>query len=135
MKTKNQNPTQYKWGPFPFEGGTQIYDIRHDPVFKAVFTRDTSTSRAALSDLISAFIGRVIAVETITANEPPIDDLRQKYLRFDIACKTKKGEPINVEMTFNPKLNELARLEYYASKLFVGQDAHGKNKANSRKTH
>ncbi|WP_461255017.1 Rpn family recombination-promoting nuclease/putative transposase [Treponema sp. R80B11-R83G3] len=125
---KNQNPTQYEWGPFPFEGGTQVFDIRHDPVFKTVFTRDTANSRAALSDLISALIGSVIKVETITANEPPVSDLRQRYLRFDIACKTKKGEPINVEMSFNPKANEHVRLEYHAARLFAGQELHGKGK-------
>jgi hypothetical protein len=42
MKTKNQNHAQYEWGPFPFGDGAQIYDIRHDPVFKAVFTKDTA---------------------------------------------------------------------------------------------
>ena len=127
MKTKNQNPV-YEWGPFPFVDGTQVFDIRHDPVFKAVFTKDTAISRTALSDLISAMIGRVITVETITANEPPVSDLRQRYLRFDIACKTKRGEPINVEMSFNPKANELTRLEYHVSRLFVGQDVHGKGR-------
>ncbi|GBU28715.1 hypothetical protein R84B8_02275 [Treponema sp. R8-4-B8] len=128
MKSKIQNSVQYEWGPFPFEGGTQIYDIRHDPVFKAVFTRDTAYSRAALSDLISALIGSVIKVGTITANEPPVSDFRQRYLRFDIACKTKKGEPINVEMSFNPKANEHVRLEYHAARLFAGQELHGKGK-------
>jgi hypothetical protein len=77
MKIISQNPPQYEWGPFPFGEGTHILDIRYDPVFKAVFTRDTAKSRGALSDLISALIGRIVSVETIVANEPPIDDLRQ----------------------------------------------------------
>jgi len=38
MKTKNQNPAHYEWGPFPFGDGKQILDIRYDPIFKAVFT-------------------------------------------------------------------------------------------------
>jgi predicted transposase/invertase (TIGR01784 family) len=128
MKTKKQKPAQYEWGPFPFEGGTQIFDIRYDPVFKAVFTKDTPTSRSALSDLISTLIDRVVTVERITANEPPINDLRQKYIRFDISCKTKEGEFVNVEMSFNPKPNELARLEYYTTIFFSGQDIHGNDK-------
>jgi len=128
MKTNNQNPAQYEWGPFPFGDGDRILDIRYDPVFKAVFTRDTSKSRGALSKLISALIGRTVAVETIIANEPPIDDLRQRYLRFDVACKTEKGELVNVEMSFNPNVSEPVRLEYYVSRLFVGQDIHGIDK-------
>ncbi|MDR2717654.1 MAG: Rpn family recombination-promoting nuclease/putative transposase [Treponema sp.] len=128
MKTKNENPAQYEWELFPFGDGTRILDIRYDPVFKAVFTKDTPKSKGALSDLISALIGRTVAVEAIAANEPPIDDLRQRHLRFDVACKTEKGEPVNVEMSFNPRASEPVRLEYHAAKLFTGQDIHGKDK-------
>jgi predicted transposase/invertase (TIGR01784 family) len=128
MKNNKENPPQYEWGPFPFGDGARILDIRYDPVFKAVFTRDTVQSRGALSDLISALIGRAVTVEAIIANEPPIDDPRQRYVRFDVACKTEKGEPVNVEMSFNPKASEQVRLEYHAARLFVGQDIHGKDK-------
>jgi predicted transposase/invertase (TIGR01784 family) len=128
MKTNKENPPQYEWGPFPFGDGARILDIRYDPVFKAVFTRDTAESRAALSNLISALIGRTVTVDTVVANEPAIDDIRQRYLRFDIACKTGKGEPINVEMCFNPKAHEPVRLEYHTARLFLRQDIHGKNK-------
>jgi len=131
MKTETQNPPQYEWGPFPFGDGQRILDIRYDPVFKAVFTRDTEQSRTALSGLISALIGRTVSVQTIIANEPPIGDLRQRYLRFDVACKTGKGEPINVEMSFNPKASEPVRLEYHAARLFTGQDIHGEDKKYS----
>ncbi|MDR2731314.1 MAG: hypothetical protein LBB81_10520 [Treponema sp.] len=85
MKTNNQNPALYEWGPFPFGDGASVLDIRYDPVFKAVFTRDTTKSRGALSRLVSAHIGKNVSVETIIANEPPVDDLRQRYLRFDCA--------------------------------------------------
>jgi len=81
-----------------------------------------------LSDLISALIGRAVTVETVIANEPPADDTRQRHLRFDVACKTSKGEPVNVEMAFNPDANEQVRLEYHAARLFVGQGIHGKDK-------
>ena len=91
MKTTKENPPQNEWGPFPFRDGQRILDIRYDPVFKGVFTKDTVKSRGALSGLISALIGRIVAVETIIANEPPVDDVRQRYLRFDVACKTKKA--------------------------------------------
>jgi predicted transposase/invertase (TIGR01784 family) len=129
MKRNKKNPPQYEWGPVPFGDGGRILDIRYDPVFKTVFTRDTAKSRAALSNLISALIGRSVTVETITNNEPAIDDIRQRYLRFDVACKTGKGEPINVEMSFNPKASEPVRLEYHVARLFTGQDFHGKDKS------
>jgi len=128
METNNQNSARQGRKLFPFKDESRILDIRYDPVFKAVFTKDTEKSRGALSDLISSLIGRVVEVETIIANEPSIDDLRERYLRFDVACKSKKGEPINVEMSFNPKPYEQVRLEYHASRLFVGQDIHGKEK-------
>ena len=129
MKTNNENPTQYEWGPFPLRDGERILDIRYDPVFKAVFTKDTSSSRGALSRLISALIGRNVAVEAIIANEPPVDDLRQRYLRFDVLCRTKEGEFVNVEMSFNPNAGEQVRLEYYVARLFVGQSIHGEGKS------
>jgi predicted transposase/invertase (TIGR01784 family) len=128
MQTSSQDAPQYERGPFPFGDGERILDIRFDPVFKAVFTRETDKSRGALSDLISALIGKTVVVETIVANEPPVDDIRQRNVRFDVACKTKQDELVNVEMSFNPGADEPARLEYYAAKLFTGQNIHGKDK-------
>jgi len=127
MKNEKQNHSQCEWESL-FKDEAKILDIRYDPVFKAVFTKNTEKSRFALSDLISSFIGRTVEVETIVANEPPVDDIRQRYLRFDVMCKTKKGEPVNVEMSFNPNASEPVRLEYHAAKLFVGQEIHGKGK-------
>jgi predicted transposase/invertase (TIGR01784 family) len=127
MKKEFQNPAQNEWGPFPF-GDRAVMDIRYDPVFKAVFTKETTESRTALSRLISALIDRTVTVETIIANEPPIDDIRQRHLRFDVACKTGEGEPVNVEMCFNPKAHEPVRLEYHTARLFLRQDIHGQDK-------
>jgi predicted transposase/invertase (TIGR01784 family) len=103
-------------------------DIRYDNVFKAVFTRDTPASQGALSRLISALIGRKITVTTITANEPPVDNLRDRQIRFDIACKAEDGELLNVEMGLNPDAFEPVRLEFHAGKLFTGQDIRGSDK-------
>jgi len=128
MNTNKQNPPRNEWDPIPFGDGQRIMDIRFDPVFKGVFTKDTAKSRGALSGLISALIGRTVTVETIIANEPPVDDTRQRYLRFDVACKTTKGEPVNVEMCFNPKAHEPIRLEYHTARLFLRQDIHGQDK-------
>ena len=128
MKTEIENPAQYEWGPFPF-GDRAIPDIRYDPVFKAVFTKETADSRGALSGLISALIGRTVTVETIVANEPATDFLGQKKIRYDISCISKNKEPIDVEMSFHPIEDELNRLEYFASRLFVGQDIQGIDKS------
>jgi len=130
MKSQIENPAQYEWGPFPFgDDGARVFDIRYDPVFKAVFTKETADSRGALSGLISALISRTVSVETITANEPATSFLGQKKIRYDIACRSKNGEPVNVEMSFHPIEDELNRLEYFASRLFVGQDIQGIDKS------
>jgi predicted transposase/invertase (TIGR01784 family) len=97
-------------------------DIRHDNVFKAVFTKSNPASQGALSKLVSALIERNVTILTISANEPPPDNLRDRQIRFDINCKTEKGELINVEMSLNPDPFELSKLEFYSGKLFTGQD-------------
>ena len=103
-------------------------DICLDNVFKAVFTRNTPVSQGALSKLISALIGREVSIIAINANEPPIDNLRDRQIRFDINCKAKDGELINVEMSLNPDPFEPVRLEFHAGKLFTGQDIRGSDK-------
>jgi predicted transposase/invertase (TIGR01784 family) len=137
MQIHNQNPVQYERETFPFEDGATILDIRYDPVFKAVFTRDTSKSRGALSNLISALIGRTVMVETIVANEPATGFMGQKKIRYDIACISKDREPIDVEMSFHPIDGELKRVEYFASRLFVSQDIEGidKNYSDLKETY
>jgi len=111
-----------------FNEKDEIFDICHDEVFKAVFTRDTPVSQTALSKLISHLIGREIKVIAITANEPPIGNIRDRQIRFDISCRAEAGELINVEMSLNPALFELVRLEFHAGKLFTAQDIKGTGK-------
>jgi hypothetical protein len=79
-----------------FTEDDDILDIRNDNVFKAVFTKDMPESKAALGKLVSALIGREVTIDMITANEPPIDDLRNRQIRFDINCKAGNGELVNV---------------------------------------
>jgi predicted transposase/invertase (TIGR01784 family) len=105
-----------------------VIDICLDNVFKAVFTKDTPESQGALSRLLSSIIGRELTVITIAANEPPIDNLRDRQIRFDINCKAQSGELMNVEMFLSPDQCEPARLEFYAGKLFTGQDIRGEEK-------
>ena len=112
-----------------FSDDDEPLDIRHDRIFKAVFTKNTPAAQGALSDLISSLIERKISVSSIVANEPPIDDLRDRSIRFDISCKTGSGELVNIEMSLRPAACELARLEYYASKLFNRQEIRGIEKS------
>jgi len=111
-----------------FEDTDDIIDIRYDNVFKAVFTKDTPASQGALSRLITALIGSKVSIITITANEPPIENVRDRQIRFDINCRAENGELVNVEMSLNPDPFEPVRLEFHASKLFTGQDIRGVDK-------
>jgi predicted transposase/invertase (TIGR01784 family) len=112
-----------------FDETDDLIDICYDNVFKAVFTRDTPASQGALSKLISALICREVTVISINANEPPIDNIRDRQIRFDINCRAETGELINVEMSLNPDPFEPVRLEFHAGKLFTGQDIRGTDKS------
>jgi hypothetical protein len=122
MVSNNQNPAQNERESFLFKDGARILDIRNDLVFKAVFTRDTSESRAALSDFISTFIKRNVAVETIIVKEPSSDYSKHKKFRYDISCKSEDGKPVNVELAFHAIDEDLSLAEYFVSKLFLGED-------------
>jgi len=111
-----------------FTEADDLIDIRYDNVFKAVFTKNIPESQKALSGLVSSLIKRKVSIETITANEPPIENLWDRQIRFDINCKAHSGELINVEMCLNPYPYEPVRLEFYSAKLFIGQDIKGTDK-------
>jgi len=100
-----------------------------DNVFKAIFTKDTPKSRGALEFLLSAILGRILTVVLITANEPPVDSLNERQIRYDISCKFENDDLCNIEMTISPDSFEPVRLEYYSSKLFTNQDIRGKDKS------
>ena len=112
-----------------FDDADDPIDICMDNVFKAVFTRDSPASQMALSRLVSALIGREVTIIAIVANEPPIGNLRDRQIRFDINCRAENGELVNVEMFLDPNPFEPVRLEFYAGKLFTGQDIRGADKS------
>jgi predicted transposase/invertase (TIGR01784 family) len=87
-----------------------------------------AASRAALTRLVSAVVGRELSIITITANEPAPESLRDRQIRFDINCKAADRELINVEMSMEPDPFEPVRLEFHAAKLFTGQDIRGTEK-------
>ena len=111
-----------------FDDNDDLVDICYDNVFKVVFTRNIPASQMALSKLVSALIRREVSILTICANEPPVDSLRDRQIRYDINCKAENGELVNVEMSLNPDPFEPVRLEFHASKLFTGQDIRGADK-------
>ncbi|GMO68247.1 MAG: hypothetical protein Ta2A_16420 [Treponemataceae bacterium] len=111
-----------------FEDTDDIIDICQDNVFKAVFTKKRPESEEALAGLLSCLIGQRLSVITVVANEPPIDDVHDRQIRFDINCEAENGELVNVEMTMYPDDFEPVRLEFHAGKLFTGQDIRGTDK-------
>jgi len=106
-----------------------LIDIRKDNVFKAVFTKKTPESLGALAALISSLIDRNVSIITILANEPPIENLLDRQIRFDIACEVNDGELVNIEMSLYPTHYEPAKLEYYSTRLFMGQEIRGVDKS------
>ena len=111
-----------------FEEGDDLLDICRDKVFKAVFARGTTESNRALSGLVSALIERKVSIVVVNANEPPVSSMLDRQVRFDIKCRAENGELVNVEMTLNADAFEPVRLEFYAGRLFTGQDIRGRKK-------
>jgi predicted transposase/invertase (TIGR01784 family) len=111
-----------------FEADDDIVDICRDNVFKAVFTKDAPESKAALSKLVSALIGREVSIMEILANEPPPGSTGDRQIRYDINCRAADGELVDVEMSLNPSRHEPVRLEFHTAKLFAGQNIRGADK-------
>ncbi|MDR2499946.1 MAG: PD-(D/E)XK nuclease family transposase [Treponema sp.] len=96
-----------------------------DPVFKAVFTKDTPQSKKALRGFLSAVLERELEVVSIAANEVPVSRLSDRQIRYDINCVLGKREKANVEMTLFPDAREVLKLEYYLGRLFTSQELRG----------
>ena len=81
-------------------------------------------------------LGQEISTLRIVENEPAITDIKDRNIRFDINCRIKNGERINVEMCFNPGFYESDRLEYHVGRLFTSQQIKGeKGYHNLKKTY
>jgi predicted transposase/invertase (TIGR01784 family) len=111
--------------PTQFSPTDDIIDICYDNVFKAAFTSDTPGARGALKNLLSAILEQDVAALRIISNEPPVNDLRDRQIRFDIAVEFSDGRLADVEMTLHPGVHEHFRIEYYASRFYVTQDIRG----------
>jgi predicted transposase/invertase (TIGR01784 family) len=115
--------------PIQFLPGEDIIDPCRDNVFKSVFTRETPPSRGALKRLVSACLNRNLELIAVTANEPPVTNIRDRQIRYDIGVKFARGELGNIEMTLHPRSFEPLRLEYYGCRLFTSQDIRGVGKS------
>jgi predicted transposase/invertase (TIGR01784 family) len=102
-----------------------VIDPCWDNVFKAVFTKETAASRGALAALLSAFLDRRVEVAGLIANEPAVDGVRDRQIRYDIHCKIDGEELVDVEMTLHPRKSEAVRIEYYVGELFTSQEIRG----------
>ncbi|AEF86477.1 hypothetical protein TREPR_3299 [Treponema primitia ZAS-2] len=118
-----ENPVPKK--PIQIKAEDDLLDITRDPVFKAVLIRDSPGSRNALRCLVSAAIDQPVTVLSVTANEPPVNNLRDREIRYDIAVKFNDGSLGDIEMTLYPDTHEHLRQEYYLARLFTTQDIKG----------
>jgi predicted transposase/invertase (TIGR01784 family) len=108
-----------------FDKDADIFDIRFDAAFKAVFTRDTPQSRGALKGLLACLIRKDISILTLSANEPPPTSPADRQIRYDISCRFNDGELADIEMTLYPQALEVLRLEFYVTRMFAGQHIGG----------
>ncbi|GHV32001.1 hypothetical protein AGMMS4952_21630 [Spirochaetia bacterium] len=106
-----------------------LCDITRDSIFKAVFTRETPESQGALKFLVSAAIRQPVKVITVIANEPPVNDTRERQIRYDITVKFNDNQLGDVEMTVNPDKEEHKRQEYFLARLFATQEIKGKDRS------
>jgi predicted transposase/invertase (TIGR01784 family) len=127
------NHTESDKTPVPVSGKKRVQltpeddplDITRDPVFKAVLTRETPESRSALRCLVSAAIARPITVISVVANEPPVNDISDRQIRYDISVRFNDGNLGNIEMTVYPDTDEHRRQEYHLARLFTTQHIKG----------
>jgi hypothetical protein len=69
-----------------------VIDICMDNVFKAVFTKNIPKSNIALSKLLSAVIDCEVSVTAINANEPPIENIRDRQICFDMSLPAASAQ-------------------------------------------
>jgi predicted transposase/invertase (TIGR01784 family) len=111
--------------PYPLDNLSAIINPCYDPVFKCIFTKDMPESKQALRGLVSAILQKDLQVVDVTTNEPPVNGIGDKQIRYDINCVLDDGEKANVEMTLWPKAHEVCRMEYFLARLHTMQEIKG----------
>ncbi|MDR2489875.1 MAG: Rpn family recombination-promoting nuclease/putative transposase [Spirochaetaceae bacterium] len=105
----------------PLDNLYKIVNPCFDPVFKSIFTRDEPESKQALRGLVSAILQKDLQVADVTINEPPVNGIGDKQIRYDLSCVLDDGEKANVEMTLWPKVHEVNKMEYFLARLHATQ--------------
>jgi predicted transposase/invertase (TIGR01784 family) len=111
-----------------FSDDDDIVDPCLDAAFKAIFTKDTPNSKGALRAMLSAILRRDIQVVALVENEPAVDGINDRQIRYDINCKLSNKELADIEVTIGAPSYEEFRLEYYGGKLLLAQDIKGKDR-------
>jgi predicted transposase/invertase (TIGR01784 family) len=120
-----EDMVQLTYNPEELDG--IVLDIRYDAIFKAVFANEKDPqSLAALSSMLSSVIGRDLAAESVTRNEPVTDFIDEKRIRYDVNCVFTDKTRCNVEMTLHPLACEAYRIEYYGARFHTSQSSKGK---------
>jgi predicted transposase/invertase (TIGR01784 family) len=111
--------------PIQFSDDEELPDICQDPIFKALMTKNTPPSQKARDGLLSAILDQPVTVISVNPNEPPVNGIHDRQIRFDLNVRLTNGELANVEMTKDPSPYEVLRMEYYAARLYAGQEIRG----------
>ena len=99
-------------------GSGALLNPRIDSTFKALFTRPTAESRAALLSFLEAATERSVKDFKLTANDAPEEFSGQRRVNYDIACEFNDGQSADIEMqAFNQKYDYGKRAEYQVARL------------------
>jgi predicted transposase/invertase (TIGR01784 family) len=86
---------------------------------------DDPMSKAILISFLSAATGRKVVAVEIIPNEPPVEHLEEKQLRYDFICLFDDGDHATVEMVIELRPDEIYRAQYYVAKSFIAQKSKG----------
>ena len=97
---------------------TALLDPKCDVSFKAMFTQDTEESNAALKDFISTILNQKVVELELIPNEPPVDEIHELRMSFDVSVKFNNGERADIEMqSQQEKYDYAARAESQVARL------------------
>ena len=88
-----------------------------DPIFKILFTDESDESHLALTEFLTAMIGKTVTDVVLQPNELSGEAISDKQTEFDINCKID-GKVVNIEMQgLNSGSHYGKRAEYHVAHL------------------